>query len=97
MDLAREQVVRALDLCQQMNFTDGIFLSDYFLAQVNLASGRIDAMRQVIYEVRQYAARLNLDLPYEPWLAALGAQASLHQGDIAGDQPDKADRDARDR
>ncbi len=83
LNLAREQVLRALDLCQQMNFTDGIFLSHYFLAQVHLASGEIDAMLKVAHEVRQYAARLNLDLPYEPWLAALEAQASLHQGDLA--------------
>jgi LuxR family maltose regulon positive regulatory protein len=82
LNLAREQVLRALDLCQQMNFTDGIFLSHYFLAQVHLASGEIDAMLRVVYEARQYAARLNLDLPYEPWFAALEAQANLQQGDL---------------
>jgi LuxR family maltose regulon positive regulatory protein len=83
LDLAREQVLRGLDLCQQMHFTDGVFLSHYILAQVHLASGEIDGMLSVIQEVRQYAARLNLDLPYEPWLAALEAQASLQQGDLA--------------
>jgi LuxR family maltose regulon positive regulatory protein len=82
LDPAHEQVCRALDICQQMQFTDGVFLSHFFLAQVHLASGEIDAMRKAAHEARQYAARLNLSLPYEPWLAALEAQASLHQGDL---------------
>ncbi|HSR31646.1 MAG TPA: LuxR C-terminal-related transcriptional regulator [Anaerolineae bacterium] len=83
LDLAHERVRRGLDICQQMQFTDGVFLSHFFLAQVRLASGEIDAMRKTAHEARQYATRLNLSLPYEPWLAALEAQACLHQGDLA--------------
>ena len=82
LSLAREQASRGLDRCRQMSFTDGVFLSYCILAQVHLASGEIGAMLQVAHQVRQYAARLNLDLPYEPWLAALEAQASLYQGEL---------------
>ena len=82
LNLAREQALRALDICQQSSFVDGVFLSYYALTQVCLASGEIDAMCQAIHDVRQYAANLNLDLPYEPWLAALEAQGSLHQGEL---------------
>ena len=74
LNLAREQALRGLDVCRQMNFTDGVFLSHYVLAQVYLAGGEIDAMLKVTRQVRQYAARLNLALPYEPWLAGLEAQ-----------------------
>jgi LuxR family maltose regulon positive regulatory protein len=82
IDLACEQVLRALDTCQRMSFTDGVFLSYYVLALVHLSNGEIDAIRKTSAQVRQYAARMDLDLPYEPWLAALEAQASLNQGDL---------------
>ncbi len=82
LELAREQALRALDACQLVRFTDGVFLSYYVLARVHLSSGEIDAMRKAIVQVRQYAARQDLALPYEPWLAALEAHASLDQGDL---------------
>jgi LuxR family maltose regulon positive regulatory protein len=83
LDLARKQVLRALDLCEQMNIPDGILLGQYTLARVQLASGEVDAMRKVALEARQLAARLNLAALQGVWFAALEAQASLGQGDLA--------------
>jgi len=82
LDLAREQVLRALDLCEQMNIGGGILLGQHILARLQLANGEIDGMRKTCQEGRQRAAQLDR-APQGAWFAALEAQASLQQGDIA--------------
>ncbi len=83
---ARQRAERALDFSRRSKLSDIVFLSYYLLAQVHLASGEIEAMMEDIRQVRQYAAGLHLELPYEPWLAALEGQSSLYQGDLMGAQ-----------
>jgi LuxR family maltose regulon positive regulatory protein len=83
LEEAERQVLRALDLCERANVTDGILWGKHILAQVRLASGRIDETLEICREMRQRAARLDLGPFKEAWFAALEAQVSLQQGDIA--------------
>jgi LuxR family maltose regulon positive regulatory protein len=83
LDIAREQVLRALDLCEQANISDGILWAQYILAQLHLVKGEFDALSQVCQQGRQRAALMSLETLQGAWFAALEAQASLAQGDLA--------------
>jgi LuxR family maltose regulon positive regulatory protein len=76
-------VVRALELAEQANITDGILWGRLILARVHLASGELDTARQVAQEGRQYAPRLDVYPGKVQWFAAVEAQVSLLEGDQA--------------
>ncbi|UCC63220.1 MAG: tetratricopeptide repeat protein, partial [Anaerolineae bacterium] len=82
LDLARDQVLQVLDLCQQINIADGILLGQHTLARVQLASGEIEAMLRVCQDAHQFVAQLGPDAPHEARFAALEAQVSLQAGDL---------------
>jgi LuxR family maltose regulon positive regulatory protein len=82
LDLAREQASRALTLCQQAHVADGVQWAQFVLARVHLANGEIDAMRELCQQARRPAGQANQNI-HGAWLAALEAQASLQQGDLA--------------
>ena len=82
LGLAREQAERALALCQQAHVADGVRWAQFILARVHLANGEIDAMREVCRQARRLGAQANQGI-HGAWLAALEAQASLQQGDLA--------------
>jgi LuxR family maltose regulon positive regulatory protein len=83
LDVAREQVLRALDLCEQANISDGILRAQYILAQLHLVNGEFDALSQICQQGRQRAAQMGLGGLQGVWFAALEAQARLEQGDLA--------------
>jgi LuxR family maltose regulon positive regulatory protein len=82
LDLAREQVERALAFCKQVNIVSGVLWSQYILARVHLANGEIDTMRELCQTARQLAIQANRDQLQGRWFAALQAQANLQQGDL---------------
>jgi LuxR family maltose regulon positive regulatory protein len=81
LGLARAQALRALDLCQQGQIVDGVLWAQYVLARVHLADGEAEEMRAVCQEARQLATEAHRF--HGAWFAALEAQASLEQGDLA--------------
>jgi LuxR family maltose regulon positive regulatory protein len=83
LDLARWQAQRALDLCQQVNITDGVLWAQYILAQVQLASGEINAMLETCRETRRLVAEPSVYANKMAWFDSLAAQASLLQDDLA--------------
>jgi LuxR family maltose regulon positive regulatory protein len=83
LERARQQVVPALDLAEQMNITDGILWGRQILARVHLASGEPGAARRVAQEGRQYAERLDVYRGKVLWFSALEAEASLREGNAA--------------
>jgi LuxR family maltose regulon positive regulatory protein len=66
-----------------MNIGAGVLLGQYILARLQLADGEMDGMRKTCQEGRQLAAQLDRGSLQGAWFAALEAQASLQQGDIA--------------
>jgi LuxR family maltose regulon positive regulatory protein len=82
LSLAGQQASRAWTLCQQAQILDGVWWAMFILARVHLANGEMEEMRQVCRETRQLDAQANQAI-YGPWFAALEAQASLQQGDLA--------------
>jgi LuxR family maltose regulon positive regulatory protein len=81
LSLAREQAQRSLALCQQGNIIDGVLWAQYVLACIHLAHGEIDALRETCRAARQLATQANRF--HGTWFAALEAQASLGEGDLA--------------
>jgi LuxR family maltose regulon positive regulatory protein len=83
LSLAREQAQRALALSEHINIAEGVLWGEYILARVHLANGEIDALHTVCGEARRLAFGANRPI-HGAWFAALEAQASLRQGDLAG-------------
>ncbi len=81
LERARQQVVPALDLAEQMNITDGILWGRQILARVHLACGDLGAARRIAQEGRRYAERLDVYRGKVWWFSALEAEADLRQGD----------------
>jgi len=82
LGLAHKQALRALSLCRQTHISDGTRWAQFILARVHLATGEIDAMGEVCREERRLAIQANRNI-YAARFAALEAQASLQQGDLA--------------
>jgi LuxR family maltose regulon positive regulatory protein len=81
---AREQVVRALDLCERANITDGILLARHIMARVFLAGGEVGETLALIRETRHVLERIASPDPFKAtWFDALEAQVHLQQGDLA--------------
>jgi len=83
LERAQEQVVQALGLAEQGNITDGVVWGRFILARVHLARGELAAAKRVAQEGRQYAAGLDIYEGKPQWFAAVEAQASLLEGDLA--------------
>jgi LuxR family maltose regulon positive regulatory protein len=83
LQTARQQVEGTLELVERMNVADGLLWGWYILARIHLACGEIDEMRQLCHKGRQYATRLDVYGGKRDWFAALEAQASLQEGDLA--------------
>jgi LuxR family maltose regulon positive regulatory protein len=83
LELAREQVVQALELVEQVNIAEGISWGQLILARVHLASGEPGAAREVAQEGRRYVAGLDVYEGKAQWFAAMEAQANLLEGDVA--------------
>jgi len=81
LSLAREQALRAVVLCQQGHIIDGLLWAQYVLARVHLANGELDGMREVCREARRLATQVKR--LHGAWFAALEAQASLLEEDLA--------------
>jgi LuxR family maltose regulon positive regulatory protein len=83
LEQAQEQVVVALQHADQANIVDGVLWGQLILARVHLARGELGAARQVAREGRQYVAGLDVYGGKVQWFAAVEAQASLLEGDLA--------------
>jgi LuxR family maltose regulon positive regulatory protein len=83
LERAREQVVQALEQAERANIADGILWARFILARVYLANGELSAARQVAQEGRQYASGRDVYEGKGQWFAAIEAQASLLEGDLA--------------
>jgi LuxR family maltose regulon positive regulatory protein len=83
LELAREQVVQALELAEQAKIADGIIWGRLILARVHLSRGELSTARQVAREGRRYAGRLDVYPGKVQWFAGVEAQASLLEGDLA--------------
>jgi LuxR family maltose regulon positive regulatory protein len=83
LELAREQAMRALDLAEQTNITDGVVWGRLILARVHLACGELAAARQVTREGQQYVADRDIYEGKAQAFAAVEAQASLLEGDLS--------------
>jgi LuxR family maltose regulon positive regulatory protein len=83
LSLARDQATRALHICRQVDITDGVLWSRFILARVALAEGDTGAMRKVCQEARHLAGQTGRGGLHAAWFAALEAQASLQDGDLA--------------
>jgi LuxR family maltose regulon positive regulatory protein len=80
LDSARDQVLRALALCERANILDGILWGQHILARVHLACGEIDGALKAIQKARRLSAS---GKPQEAWFAALEADINLRRGDLA--------------
>ena len=82
LSLAHKQAARALPLCQQARVADGVRWAHFVLARVHLANGEVDEMSEVCREEGRLATQASRSM-HAAWFAALEAQASLQQGDLA--------------
>jgi LuxR family maltose regulon positive regulatory protein len=82
LEQAQEQVMRALDLANQMSIADGVAWGRQILALVHLARGALGAARQVAREGHQYVAALDVYPARAQAFAAVEAQVSLLEGDV---------------
>jgi LuxR family maltose regulon positive regulatory protein len=83
LEQAREQATRAIDLAEKANITDGVLLGRLVLGRVHLACGELDMARKVAQKGRDYTAGLDVYKGKVEWFAALEAQVSLVEGDLA--------------
>jgi LuxR family maltose regulon positive regulatory protein len=83
LDRAREQSLRALHLCEQLNIADGIFIAQFTLARMHLACGEPEGTLGICRQARERAARIKPGAPQAGWFAALEAQVYLQEGDLA--------------
>ncbi len=83
LELARQQVTRALELARQAGISDGLAWAQYILAQVQLAGGEVEAALQTCREARQALGQLDPHAPKQAWFPALEAQVALQRGDLA--------------
>ncbi len=80
LEVARQQVVRALDLAEQASIVDGILWGRFILARVLLACGEFDEARKVIRKGRNGAASHDVYEAKVQWFGALEAQINLVEG-----------------
>jgi LuxR family maltose regulon positive regulatory protein len=83
LELAREQVERALVICTQGDVVSGVLWGQFILARVRLAYGDIEALREVCQQAYRLAVLSGREGLQGAWFLALEAQASLQQGDVA--------------
>jgi LuxR family maltose regulon positive regulatory protein len=82
LDRAREQAQQALDLARVTGFADAVLRVQRTLARVHLALGEFAAARELVQEVFQFTARLDLEVPQVDWFKAFEAEINLRVGDI---------------
>jgi len=82
LDRAREQAQQALDLARMTGFADAVLRVQRTLARVHLALGEVSAARELLQEVFQFTARLDLEVPQVDWFKAFEAEINLRVGDI---------------
>ena len=82
LDRARDEAQQALDLARVTGFADAVLRVQRTLARVHLALGEIAAARQLVQEVFQFTARLDLEVPQVDWFKAFEAEINLRVGDI---------------
>jgi len=84
LDLAREYAQRALTMLTAVNFPQGITWAQYILAQVYLAEGRLDLLREIAEEGERLAAQMGMADGRGAWFTALQARANLLEGNLSG-------------
>jgi LuxR family maltose regulon positive regulatory protein len=83
LDLAQEQVRRALEGLDRVNVAQGKLWGQYILARVHLANREFESMEKITSEGRRLAARIGSREIHATWFEALEAQANLVRGDLA--------------
>jgi LuxR family maltose regulon positive regulatory protein len=83
LELAQEQVERALLICTQGDVVSGVLWGQFILARVHLAYGDIGALRTICQQGYRLAVKSGREGLQGAWFLAAEAQASLQQGDIA--------------
>lgn len=83
LELAREQVKRALLICTQGDVVSGVLWGQFILARVHLAYGDIEALREICQQGYRLAVKSGREGLQGAWFLAAEAQATLQQGDIA--------------
>jgi LuxR family maltose regulon positive regulatory protein len=82
LDIACEQIQRAMDIISAANVSQGISWGLYILARIHLAEGEFDAMFKLTHEGRQLASQMGHEYIHGAWFAALEAQANLQQENL---------------
>ncbi len=82
LDRARAQARQALDLARATGFADAVLRVQRTLARVHLALDEVAAARELLQEVYQLIARLDIKVPQAGWFKAFEAEVSLRVGDI---------------
>jgi LuxR family maltose regulon positive regulatory protein len=82
LDLAQEQVQRALKMMEAVNISQGITWGMYLLAQIYLAKGENDVMLRTIREGSQLASKMGMGSIHGAWIDSLEAKADLQRGDL---------------
>ncbi|MGD8814119.1 MAG: LuxR C-terminal-related transcriptional regulator [Anaerolineales bacterium] len=83
LNLAQEQVRRALDVLAPMNHTQGVLYAQYILAQVHLARREFEDLYRLTQAGFQQAPKGGIEAPHAGWFAGLEAEANLQQGEIS--------------
>lgn len=82
LQLAQEQVERALKGAERVYIAQGKLWGQYLLARIHLANHQYDRMAQVASKGRQLARHMGSQEMHYAWFEALEAQANLEQGEI---------------
>jgi LuxR family maltose regulon positive regulatory protein len=83
LEEARTQAQMALDVLTENNITQGVILSQYVLARINLIDQDWDKFSQFIQDGIQLAMRTGTANTHGAWFSALEAEANLQQGNLA--------------
>ena len=82
LDLALEQVQRALNVLSGVNFSVGVISCLSVLASIYLAKGDIDSLLQVAQEGTALGSQIGPEAIYRTWFSGLVAQYYFLQGDL---------------
>jgi LuxR family maltose regulon positive regulatory protein len=83
LEFAREHVLKALNLLKATNFPQGIIWGQYILAQVYMAEGKFDLLRNISKEGQKLASQIGRGEGRGIWFTALEAQADLIEGNLS--------------
>ncbi len=82
LELAIEQVTRALELAEQASFIDGVLWGRFILARILLARGELYEARQVAQEGLATATAHDIYEPKVQWFKSVEAQVCIVEGNL---------------